>query len=558
MYNIEQVLADAYIRVSTSDQANDGFGLDAQTNKIKQYCELKNIKLNKIYCDAGLSGKDTIHRKEFNKMMEDVKSGKVNKIVTLKIDRISRSVADFALLLQDLEKYDCSIDFVNEPIDVSGINGKMMAGILSVFAQFEREVIVDRTTTGMEEAANQGHFGGKPPLGYMKEIINGEKGKKWVINEEEAEVVREIFSLCLKGKSYNDISSIMQEEHSDMIAYTRKDKETGEIKKIHRSWTDASICTILNNKTYIGIREHRKNIKNKETIEIKNIVPPIISEEVFYDCQENIVRNKRNYYRNKKYLFMQKLVCPRCGRIMACKGTKKKTGEEYLYYKCKDCKTNFREDLIEEALAEELATMLELYLVLETNYVPIDSATAKELSKGRIDNTIRYGLDSIIMDNRLYLDYDYARRFWYMMNYEVKCGFIYEYIDTIKIKKHVRNGKSYIEILDLKFRSYIVKKFKDMVDKNLLDSVFIANHEEISVAEFKHRSQADEYLSILGKKYNIKVHEKDSDDWCDNIFKIISISNKCVCDKDEVLYVELLPQSSSILDKINYNICEEN
>ena len=558
MYNIEQILADGYIRVSTLDQANDGFGLEAQTNKIIQHCASKGIKLNKIYCDAGLSGKDTIHRKEFNKMMEDVKSGKINKIVTLKIDRISRSVADFALLLQDLEKYDCSIDFVNEPIDVSGINGKMMAGILSVFAQFEREVIVDRTTTGMEEAANQGHFGGKPPLGYMKEMVNGEKGKKWVINEEEAEVVREIFSLCLKGKSYNDISSIMQKEHSDMISYTRKNRETGEIKKIHRSWTDASICTILNNKTYIGIREHRKNMKNKKTIEIRNIIPPIISEEVFYDCQENIIRNKRNYYRNKKYLFMQKLVCPKCGRIMACKGTKKKTGEEYLYYKCKDCKTNFREDLIEEALAEELTTMLELYLILESNFVPIDSNTAQELSKGRIDNTIRYALDSIIIDNRLYLESDCAKKFWNMMNYEVKCSFIYEYIDKIKIKKHIKNGKPYIEILDLEFRNYVIKKFKEMFSNNLLDDVFIVDHEEISATTFKNRDQADQYLTLLGQKYNIKIHDKDSEDWCDNIFKIISIKNKCVCDKDEVLYVELLPQYSSILDKVDYNICEEN
>lgn len=528
-----------YLRVSTTEQANDGFGLDDQKKKIKQYCDVKDYDLVETYCDAGVSGKDTKHRKKFNKMMADMKAKKFDRIVTLKIDRISRSVADFALLLQDLEENNCKIDFINEPIDVSGINGKMMAGILSVFAQFERELIVERTTSGMREAAEQGHFGGKPPLGYTKEIINGEKGKKWVINDEEAEVVKEIFNLCAKGKTYNDIANIIQEKYSDMVAYVRKDKETGEIKTIYRSWTDASISVILNNKTYLGIREHRKNVKGKETINIVNQIEPIISKELFDECQLNIQRNKRNYYRNKKYLFMQKLICPKCGRIMACNGTKKKTGQEYLYYKCKDCKVNFREDWVEEALIHELILVLELYLILEKNYVLIDSDTAKDLVKGKIDNTIRYSLDTIMIEKKLDVNYTYLDKIWETISYETKSDFIFEYIDTIKVKKHKRNGEPYVEILDLTFRPHMVKKFEEMFENNMMDLVLDNSEHEVSATEFTSRKQADDYINILKKKYDINVYDKDEYIFSEDLFKIIDIKSKNVVEKDTTLFLEI-------------------
>lgn len=528
-----------YLRVSTTEQANDGFGLDDQKKKITQYCDVKDYDLVEMYCDAGVSGKDTKHRKYFNKMMADMKAKKFDRIVTLKIDRISRSVADFALLLQDLEENNCKIDFINEPIDVSGISGKMMAGILSVFAQFERELIVDRTTSGMREAAEQGHFGGKPPLGYTKEIINGEKGKKWVIHNEEAEVVKEIFNLCAKGKTYNDIANIIQEKYSDMVAYVRKDKETGEIKTIYRSWTDASISVILNNKTYLGIREHRKNVKGKETITIANQIEPIISKELFDECQLNIQRNKRNYYRNKKYLFMQKLVCPKCGRIMACNGTKKKTGQQYLYYKCKDCKVNFREDWVEEALMHELILVLELYLILEKNYVPIDSETAKDLVKGKIDNTIRYSLDTIMIEKKLDINYTYLDKIWETISYETKSDFIFEYIDTIKIKKHTRNGEPYVEILDLTFRPHMVKKFEEMFENNMMDLVLDNSEHEVSATEFTSKKQADDYINVLKKKYDINVYDKDEYVFSEDLFKIIDIKSKNVVEKDTTLFLEI-------------------
>lgn len=529
-----------YIRVSTAEQAKEGFGLEAQKNKLYSYCQYKGYDKYTLYCDAGISGKDTKKRVEFNKMLTDIKNKKINRVIAIKIDRISRNTVDFLTFFNLLQEYKCNLEILDINVDFSTPIGKLLLTVISAFAELERNLIVERTTDGMEEAANSGHFGGKPPLGYMKEVINGEKGKCWVINEEEAEVVREIFNLCLKGKTYNDIANIMQEKHSDMVAYTRKDKETGEVITIYRSWTDASICVILNNKSYIGIREHRKNIKNKDVIEIKDKIPAIITKEVFDECQLNIERNKRNYYRNKKYLFMQKLVCPKCGRIMACKGTKKKTGQEYLYYKCKDCKTNFREDLIEDALISELTLILELYLILEKNYVPIDAETAKELNKGKLDNSIRYALDTMTIEKKLDIDYSYLTQIWDTVSYETKCDFIFEYIDTIKVKKHQRNGQPYIEILDLTFRPHIVRVFKEMFEKNMMDIFVDDNINEMSIANFTSRKQADDYINILSKKYNIKVYERNDNTFGDDIFKIINIKSKNVCEKDDVLYVEVL------------------
>ena len=237
---------------------------------------------------------------------------------------------------------------------------------------------------------------------------------------------------------------------------------------------------------------------------------------------------------------MQKLVCPKCGRIMACKGTKKKTGQEYLYYKCKDCKTNFREDLIEDALVSELTLILELYLILEKNYVPIDAETARELNKGKLDNSIRYALDTMTIEKKLDIDYSYLTQIWDTVSYETKCDFIFEYIDTIKVKKHQRNGESYIEILDLTFRPHMVRVFQEMFEKNMMDTFIDNNVNELSVAQFTSRKQADDYINILSKKYNIKVYERNDNTFGDNIFKIINIKSKNVCEKDDVLYVEVL------------------
>ena len=87
----------------------------------------------------------------------------------------------------------------------------------------------------------------------------------------------------------------------------------------------------------------------------------------------------------------------------------------------------------------------------------------------------------------------------------------------------------------------MVRKFQEMFETNMMDTIVDNSDEELSITEFKSRKQADDYISILSKKYNIKVYEKDGEDFGDNIFKIIDIISKNVCEKDNILYIEVLP-----------------
>lgn len=539
--NDEEKIAAIYCRVSTTDQAREGHSLEEQEIRMTHYCEAQGYKVYKVYIDAGISGKMTENRPSYQQMMKDLKKKKFNLILSFKMDRISRSVIDLEDFFNITKKYNCGIEFLYEKIDTSGAAGMMFARMLGIFAQFERELIQERTLVGVESAVNKGHFGGKPPLGYKKEVINGEKTKKWVINEEEAVIVREIFDLCLKGKTYTQIAKIITEKYPDMT-YTRRNLKTNEEITKQKSWRDGTICKILNNKVYLGVWEHHKNTKNKKIVEIIGKIPSIISEEVFYECQENIKKNSRNYYRSQKYLFMQKLVCPNCGRTLACNGTKKKTGQSYLYYKCKDCKIYFREDNLEEVLVKKLADLLELYLVLEGNYVAMDSELAKELNSGKIDHTVRYALDTIMIDKKLNsTNYNLLTYVWEKADYDVKCNFINEYIDTIKLKQKKKNNKSIIEIVDLTLKKYKVRQFFEMKEKNKLDSKRLDS--TVNYSQFTNIEEANRYIDVLKKKYNIKVTEISENEgifFNKNIFRVIGIKNKNVIEKDKFLFLELI------------------
>ena len=288
----EKKIVAIYTRVSTTDQAREGHSLEEQEKRLRAMCEANGYKVYNVYTDAGISGKSADNRPAYQQMMKDMRDKKFNLITAFKMDRISRSIVDFEEFFTELKEYNCGIEFLCEKIDTSGAAGMMFARILGIFAQFERELIKERTLVGVESAVNKGHFGGRPPLGYKNKLDeNGEKLKEWEIDEEEAKIVREIFDLCSKGKTYFQISNILKEKYPKCISYIRTNKETKEKEIVYRKWTDGSLSTILNNRKYIGIYEHRKAVKDKQTIEIIDKVPAIINEDLFDECQDNIKRN---------------------------------------------------------------------------------------------------------------------------------------------------------------------------------------------------------------------------------------------------------------------------
>ena len=550
--NKESKLVAIYTRVSTTDQAREGHSLEEQEKRLRAMCEANEYKVFKVYTDAGISGKSTENRPAYQQMMKDMRKGKFNLIVAFKMDRISRSIVDFETFFNELKTYNCGIEFLCEKIDTSGAAGMMFARILGIFAQFERELIKERTLVGVESAVNKGHFGGRPPLGYKHKLdsTGKRKLKEWEIDDEGAEIIREIFDLCAKGKTYFQISNILKEKYPKYVSYIKVDKETNEKINVYRKWTDASLSTILNNKIYMGIYEYRKSLKDKETEIIYDKVPAIISEDLFDECQENIRRNSRNYYRSKLYLFMQKIVCPTCGRILSCNGTKKPNGNEYRYYKCFKCGDYVREEYVEKVLLNKLIEYFEIHNALGNDCVVTDKEFAEKFNVTRLDHRIRFKLDEDIINNKYNssindIDLDF-HKIWNMAPIELKSQFIYEYIDTIKLDKIKKNKNniSEIEIANIKLKKSKIQKLFELGEKNMLDNVMIAGEKSFSISNFKKESDALEYIDLLRNKYDILVDEHDLNDYTGfyfepSFFKQINIMPSKAIEKSKSFFLYL-------------------
>lgn len=535
-----------YTRVSTLNQAHQGHSLEEQKKRLTALCGVKGYKVYKIYTDEAISGKDVEHRPAYQRMLKDMKDKKFNLIMALKLDRLSRSISDFEDLFKITEKYSCGIELFSGNID-TGATGMLFARILATFAQFEREIIQERTLIGVEAAVDKGHLGGKPALGYRKDNKIGEDGKAckvWVIDEEEAKIVREIFNLCLNGKTYFQIANIMKEKYPNILAFYRTDKKTKERIPVFRSWTDGSICTIINNRHYIGIHDFRKSVKEKDTVEKRDLVPAIIDKETFEECQKNIARNKRNYYRNKEkqYLFVQKLKCPHCGRILAANGARNKQKELYLYYKCKDCKEYVREDWVEKAMLKQLNDLLEFNYALDSSFVPMDSESAKKFNQG--EHNIRFALDEkMIRDKQNIYNYDKLVETWNALSYEKKAEFINQCIDTIEIKKQKNKYGSWVNIINFTLRKTKLSQIFELENKNLIDKIIGQGTAcEYSVSQMEKEEEVNQYIELLRTKYNIKTIEMASEDmwdkfWIPNVIKKMKVPSKKAIQKPKYIVV---------------------
>ena len=120
--NEERKVAGIYIRVSTEDQAREGFSLREQEEKLKQLCEYKDYKIYKVYKDAGISAKDMEHRPAFQQMLEDMRADKINYIIAYKLDRVTRSVRDLEVLISDLETHHCYLVCDRDDVNTSTAN----------------------------------------------------------------------------------------------------------------------------------------------------------------------------------------------------------------------------------------------------------------------------------------------------------------------------------------------------------------------------------------------------------------------------------------------------
>lgn len=540
----EEKIAGLYIRVSTEDQAREGFSLAEQKQRLLDLCNYKKYKVFKVYEDAGISAKDT-KRPAFQEMMQDMRDKKINIIVAYKLDRLTRSVYDIEKLIRDLDKHGCLLDCAADDTNTTTANGKLVIRLLTSVSQNEIERTSERTKVGLCGAIKEGHIPGTTPLGYKRE------NKKLVIDEVTAPTVRKIFNLYLEGNSRQTISNILNENN-----------------ELNKYWFDSTITAIIANPIYKGDYVLGRRTSKKPTT-FENVVEPIISREQWEECQCQKDKNARNYSRTLTYIFLQKLVCKDCGRVLKGKATGFKNDKRYTYYKCHDCNMYVKEEEVEEKLLPLLVNIFEYQMLVKDWFVPIvksklnnektdlsDELKSLEKKKDRIKKAYVNGvieLDTFEKDlvdidsninyikarmkkeeviDEMNLTYDDLMLVkdinritnyklntnlqlvtWQMLSKEDKQDIIMRYIEDIEIYKE--DGK--IRIENIHFRKSYISELSGLVMNNGYDVDMPLENEDgseylVGADCFVTREEVKKKIDNLKRFYDVEYYECESDE----------------------------------------------
>lgn len=570
-----KIIAGLYPRVSTEDQSRFGHSLDEQEDRLKKLCEFKDYEIYKVYREEGVSAKNT-NRPKFKEMIQDMKDGKINKIIVYKLDRLTRSIKDLETICSLLEEYHCDLESVAEEINTGNANGKFFIRMLTILAQLEIERTSERTKFGLVGAARKGHISGSPPLGYTKKG----KSKKLVINEIEADVVRRIFNMYLEGYSVCYICDTFNKENI-----------------LNRNWPTTTVDKILSNKLYIGVIEHGK--RNKDNVLIfEDVVPAIIDKTTFECVQKRKEKNLKNYKRKRTYIFMQKILCPKCHKIMGGESSTSGTGDKHIYYKCNCCKKRISEKKIEKELIKFLNDMLDFFLIIDNTFKPTISKDVElEIKKyeklkdelnGKITKLKTSFVEGVLTPNdfqkklkslerdleninnkllklnelkqnndhkqdakmffnikeieKLKLESEYVKdnNLWYKLSQEQKQFIINKYIDEIEIESNNCN----ISILNILFNKNEIENIGYMFRNDCFDMVVDLNDKDIILSDVKNEKQTKAYIEALRNFYNINetIIESESFDineFNDGIIQIIPQEKKNKFDKNKFTILQI-------------------
>ena len=537
----EKKLCGLYMRVSTEDQAREGFSLPEQKERLEIFCKFKCYTIVDYYTDAGISAKTGNFRPEFERLKEDIKNNKINTIVALKLDRITRSIYDWENLMTFLDEYNAYLDCANDEINTTNANGKMVSRLLMSVSQNEIERTSERTKIGLAGAIKMGHIPNQAPLGYKHE------DKRLVIDYSTKDVVERIFDLYYNGNSYQKISNILNEEQ--VLGKT--------------NWRDSSIVAILENEIYKGDFVHGKRTKNPTYY--SNVVEPIIDREKWEECQVQKKRNSRSYQRTVTYLFLQKLCCPKCNRILGGKATTKKNGNTYYYYYCNDCKITIKEKTIEEYFNNFIDELVEYDSVVNQFFLPMikqkfdepkeelekeikkqndrlerirkayisgafdlkeynaekkivedaisklkaelnDTETSEELNFTPQDILLKRDIDYI---NKVKLEKEYKEKTktWKDYTREEKANLIMNYVDDIKLGMM----NDYIYVDNVNFRESICKPCNELFDAGYIDvkrpALFGNLVGHLRFSNYLPEEEVGKHIMRLRQYYNVGFEE---------------------------------------------------
>jgi site-specific DNA recombinase len=317
----QEIKAAIYCRVSTYEQGKGEFSsLDSQENILRQYCEMKRYVVYDVYRDT-VSG-TTLDRQYLNKLLQDALAGKFTVLVVTKFDRISRNVKDFLDLDDTLGKLGIDIVVTTQNLDTTSSQGKMMRTILVAFAQFERDMIAERTREKLYNQAKSGYWGGGHVLlGY--DAIE----KKLVVNRNEADLVRRAFEQYLHSPSTKKVAAWLNEQgYRTKVRTTKSGKTTGG-----KAFNHQLIHDLLRNKIYIGLIKYQD-----ETF--KGLHEPIVEEELFDKVQKRLdesVLDRYATYEDSPLLLLGLTKCGFCeNQLTTFYAQKKKSALRHFYYKC--------------------------------------------------------------------------------------------------------------------------------------------------------------------------------------------------------------------------------
>lgn len=331
-----------YCRVSTEEQASEGYSISAQLHTLRQYASLYGWHIAEEYVDEGISGKDIKGRPALQKLIAEVDKDKYQAVLVWKISRLSRNMLDTLVLLEKFEVYDVKFISYSENFDTATPIGKLVVQLMASIAEMERNTLSENVKLGMTQRAKEGNWNGGVVFGY--DSIK----KELVINPDEAKIVQHIFQMYADGKGLKAITN-----HLNKAGYRTKR---------NRHFSINGIATILDNHIYIGkIRwlqvenwdKKRRRGKNPNPILVDGKHEAIISHDLW-----SIVRARRQSksfkqrQSNEPFLLSGILRCPDCEQGMVPSITtytlKDGSKRKHRYYVCGNfhnkgsaaCKTN--------------------------------------------------------------------------------------------------------------------------------------------------------------------------------------------------------------------------
>lgn len=269
--------AGLYCRVSTDIQM-EGYSIDAQKDFLKSYCKMHEIDNYEFYIDGGYSGSN-INRPDMQRLIEDVEDHKIDIVVVFKLDRLSRSQKDTLYLIEEVfNPNDCGFVSIKENFDTNTPFGKAMVGILSVFAQLERETILERTRIGRKKRAEEGLWYGTGNLPFAYDY--DEKKGILVPNKEKVEIVNKMVELYLQGMPMTQVGALF-------------------------GLQDQTVRSIFTSPVGLGKIPYKDEIFEGQH-------EPIMTQET-YDKLQQKMKERAVTYKHANYLLAGKIVCGKCG-----------------------------------------------------------------------------------------------------------------------------------------------------------------------------------------------------------------------------------------------------